>query len=36
METFSDVCKNRDKYEIVIIFECTQWGVYEAVWICVR
>lgn len=24
METFNDVCKNRDKYEIVVIFECSQ------------
>lgn len=24
MEIFNDVCKNRNKYEIVIIFECTQ------------
>lgn len=24
MEIFNDVCKNRDKYEIVVIFECSQ------------
>ena len=24
MERFNDVCKNIDKYEIIVIFECTQ------------